>query len=66
MKSYTISWDGKLLGCQTLGDFQTDALHDGLKKAWKDFPFTVKFPEPNENVVTVVLQDIVKPVMLQD
>ena len=48
MKSYTISWNGKLLGCQTLGDFQTDALHDGLKKAWKDFPFTVKFPELNE------------------
>lgn len=48
MKSYTISWDGKLLGCQTLGVFQTDALRDGFIQAWNNFPFTVKLPEQNE------------------
>lgn len=48
MKNYTISWDGMLLGCQTLGVFQTNALHDGLLQAWDKFPFTVKLPEQNE------------------
>ena len=45
MKSFAVSWDGKLLGCQTLGIFWTDALHNGLKKAWRDFPLAVRLPE---------------------
>lgn len=48
MNSYTISWDGKILGCQMLGLFETDALHDGFESAWEAFPFAVKMPELNE------------------
>lgn len=48
MSDYTISWDGKLIGCQMLGLFKTDALHDGFKQAWEDFPYKVKLPKLNE------------------
>ena len=48
MDSYTISWDGKLLGCQMLGAFETNALKDGFQKAWEDYPLQVKIPEPNK------------------
>ena len=48
MNRYTISHDGKLLCCQMLGLFHTDARRDGLMKAWEDFPKTVKLPEVNE------------------
>lgn len=48
MKSYTISWDGKLLGCQMLGNFAQDAVEKGFQKAWDDFPGIVKLPELNE------------------
>ena len=48
MNQYTITHDGKLLGCQMLGVFFTDARRDGLKKAWEDFPATVKLPPVNE------------------
>lgn len=48
MQSYTISWDGKLLGCQLLGCFAQNALTKGLKQAWEDFPFGVNLPELNQ------------------
>ena len=48
MHDYTISWDGKLLGCQMLGLFWEDPLAKGFAKAWKDFPMTVKLPPMNE------------------
>lgn len=48
MSSYTISWDGQLLGCQMLGAFSTDALKNGFEKAWEMYPFEVKIPEMNE------------------
>ena len=48
MKSYTISWDGQLLGCQMLGNFAQNAVKKGFQKAWEDFPGTVKLPELNE------------------
>ena len=48
MDSYTISWDGKLLGCQLLGIFQTDALKDGFAKAWEKYPYEVKMPPLND------------------
>lgn len=45
MQSYTITWDGKLIGCQLFDAFQTNAVEDGLKQAWEDFPFQVKLPK---------------------
>lgn len=48
MSSYVISWNGKLLGCQMLGLFETNALEDGFKSAWTEFPYIVKLPEVNE------------------
>lgn len=47
MKSYTITWDGKLIGCQMFDAFKTNTRQSGLKKAWDDFPFQVKLPEIN-------------------
>lgn len=48
MDSCTLTWDGKLLGCQMLGCFQTDALKLGFAKAWDEWPYTVRLPEVNE------------------
>ncbi len=42
--SYTITCDGKLLGCQLLDAFQTDALEEGLLPAWQRLPETVALP----------------------
>lgn len=52
MKSYTISWDGKLLGCQMLGLFAADTQKGGFWKAWQDFPFLVNLPPVNESCQT--------------
>ena len=49
MDSYTITYDGKLIGCQTLGVFSTDAIKDGFSVAWEKYPFEVRLPEePDE------------------
>lgn len=45
MDSYTISYDGKLLGCQLLDVFRTDALQEGLLPAWQRYPETVALPD---------------------
>ena len=45
MTNYTITWDGKLLGCQLLGNFYTDARHDGFAAAWEAYPVTVRLPD---------------------
>ncbi len=42
MNDYTITYDGKLQGCQILGQFSTDAVKDGFLQAWKEYPLTVK------------------------
>ena len=47
MDSCTISWDGKLLGCQMLDCFQTDALRFGFAEAWERWPYTVRLPAVN-------------------
>lgn len=52
MSSYTISWDGKMLGCQMLGAFFVDALSKGFQEAWKEFPFQVKLPPANEKCIS--------------
>ena len=44
MKSFTVTYDGKLLGCQLLDTFQTDALQEGFLPAWERFPETVQLP----------------------
>lgn len=52
MTSYTISWDGKLLGCQMLGAFATDTQEEGFLSAWEHFPSVVKLPPINESCLT--------------
>lgn len=44
MNSYTITWDGKLIGCQMLGDCWTYPYRDGFRKAWDEFPKQVVIP----------------------
>ena len=44
MDSYTITYNGKLLGCQLLDAFQTDALQEGFLPAWQRYPETVALP----------------------
>lgn len=48
MHDYTISWDGKLLGCQMMGNFSVDAMQEGFSSAWDAFPSVVKLPPVNE------------------
>lgn len=47
MNSFTLTWNGKLLGCQMLDCFQTDAVALGFYKAWQEWPGTVKLPRVN-------------------
>lgn len=44
MNSFCISWDGKMIGCQLLGDCWTHPFAIGFDKAWSDFPSIVKIP----------------------
>ena len=45
MDSYTISYSGKLLGCQMMELFSTDAVKDGFMSAWEEYPYRVEVPE---------------------
>lgn len=45
MDNVTVTWDGKLLGCQLLGNFYTDAVKLGFAKAWEQWPYTVRLPQ---------------------
>lgn len=47
MNDVTVTWDGKLLGCQMLGCFSTDAAKLGFAKAWEEWPYTVCLPKLN-------------------
>lgn len=47
MNNVTVTSDGKLLGCQMLGCFSTDALTLGFAKAWEQWPYTVRLPQLN-------------------
>jgi radical SAM protein with 4Fe4S-binding SPASM domain len=38
MNTYTISWDGKLLGCQVMGGYYTEPYVTGFQTAWDEFP----------------------------
>ena len=57
MESYTVTWDGKLLGCQMLGAFSTDVVKEGFVQAWDRFPFTVRLPKINEECAACSLAD---------
>lgn len=52
MDNVTITWDGKLLGCQLLGNFSTDAVKLGVAKAWEEWPYTVRLPKVNSECST--------------
>ena len=45
MNNATITYDGKLLGCQLLGNFATDAVALGFAEAWEQWPYTVRLPQ---------------------
>lgn len=49
ISNFCISWDGKLIGCQMLGDCWTYPFSQGFKSAWNEFPKVVKMPSmPNK------------------
>lgn len=48
VNSYTITWDGKLIGCQLLGDCWTHPFHSGFQLAWDDLPKLVVIPTKPE------------------
>lgn len=48
MSSYTITWDGKLIGCQMLDDTWVSPFKDGFNKSWQLFPTKVVYKELNE------------------
>lgn len=52
MDNVTITWDGKLLGCQLLGNFSTDAVKLGVAKAWEEWPYTVRLPKVDSECST--------------
>lgn len=49
MNSYTVSWDGKLLACQLLGNFFVDIQQLGFATSWEKFPSIVRLPPLNPN-----------------
>lgn len=57
MSSYTITWDGKLLGCQVLGAFSTDVLSLGFEEAWRTYPMAVKHSAVPEKCQTCKIAD---------
>lgn len=58
MDSYTISWDGKLLGCQMLENFYTEPFKIGFEKAWQLYPFKVKIPEVDGECIKCEYREI--------
>lgn len=58
MSSYTVSWDGQLLGCQMMGNFSENILQKGFRKAWEDFPKKVRLPRVNEKCLNCENQNI--------
>lgn len=48
MTQYTITWDGKLTGCQLLGDCWTYPFKEGFQKSWDTFPEQVNIPPLSE------------------
>jgi radical SAM protein with 4Fe4S-binding SPASM domain len=56
MNSYTISWDGKLIGCQMLGDCWTYPFEDGFRQAWEEFPSKVMLPPLPQQCTSCSLQ----------
>lgn len=58
MTSYTVTYDGKLQACQVLGAYRTDALSDGLQKAWERFPFEVKHPPLDERCMICEIAEL--------
>ena len=58
MSQYTISWDGKLLGCQMLDLFHTNPMESGFAEAWEAYPMTVRLPEPDPDCLSCRNQDL--------
>ncbi len=48
MSMFTITWDGKLIGCQLLDYFYVDVKEKTFATAWKEYPTIVHLPPLNE------------------
>ena len=44
MRSYTISWDGRLLICQLLEKYSSDIIKSSFEDEWKILPMRVEIP----------------------
>lgn len=60
MDSYTITFDGKLIGCQMLGVFYTDTIKEGFSVAWENYPFEVHLPDEPEECVKCEYKNLCK------
>lgn len=52
MKSYAISWDGKLIGCQMLGKFFTQPFINTFRKSWEEYPERTEVIKLNDKCVS--------------
>lgn len=51
MTSFTITWDGKLIGCQMLSDAWTLPFEEGFLRAWDSFLSQYKIPKLPEECI---------------
>ena len=61
MQSYTITWDGKLLACQILGEFYNYPYEEGFEKSWNSYPKLVKTYESDNICINCNNKDICAP-----
>lgn len=45
MESYTIGWNGELLGCQLMEETGVNCVELGFEKAWEEYPFSIEQKE---------------------
>ena len=56
MSSYTVSWDGKLLGCQVMGSFARE-INGNMAAAWEAFPFGISLPPVDKKCLTCSMKE---------
>lgn len=57
MSFYTISWNGRLIACQTMDEEGVDVVKDSLSNAWNLYPLQVVYPEPATVCQTCLWQE---------
>ncbi|NLW20705.1 MAG: radical SAM protein [Clostridiales bacterium] len=56
MSFYTITWNGRLIACQTMDEEGVDVLKESLSTAWDVYPLQVVHPEPAKACQTCLWQ----------